>query len=157
MWRSWRGLLVLVVGCELVGVVGALTTGTGSSPWYLALAKPSFQPPGWVFGPVWTLLYALMGIAAWRVVRRGTATPGVRRALVLFGVQLALNAAWSPVFFGAHAITAALVILVALWAVLLLTVLAFRPLDRPAAWLLVPYLAWTTFAAVLNGAIVALN
>ena len=155
--RSWRGAVACILVCELAGVLGALTTSTGSSPWYQALAKPSFQPPGWVFGPVWTLLYALMGASVWRILRRGLATPGVRGAVLLFAVQLALNALWSPVFFGAHAIAAALVVLVALDGALVATLLAFRRLDRTAAALLLPYLAWVLFATFLNLTILRMN
>lgn len=157
MKRAWPGLVVFILVCHGAGVIGALTTETGSSTWYQSLAKPTFQPPGWVFGPVWLTLYTLMGIAAWRVYRLGGEKPGVRAALVLFAVQLALNAAWSPVFFGAHGIEIAAVILVALWVAVLATTIAFLRLDRPAGWMLVPYVAWVTFAAVLNIAIVTLN
>ena len=154
---AWWGWIPFVLVCELVGVVGALTTDTGTSPWYRTLAKPAFQPPGWVFGPVWTLLYALMGVAAWRVWRLGPDTPGVRLALALFAAQLVLNAVWSPVFFGAHRIGLALVILAALWLVLVPTTFAFFRLDRPAGGLLLPYLAWVSFAVVLNASIWRLN
>jgi tryptophan-rich sensory protein len=156
MHTGW-GVIPFVLVCELVGVLGAWSTGAGSSDWYRSLAKPAFQPPAWLFGPVWTLLYALMGIAAWRIWRLGADHPGVRLALVLFAVQLALNAAWSPVFFGAQQVGAALVVIVLLWLVLVPTVAAFARLDRPAAGLLLPYLAWVTFAAVLNAAIWKLN
>ena len=154
--RPWGAVLFVVV-CQLAGVIGALTTQTGSSSWYRALEMPPFQPPGWVFGPVWTLLYTLMGVAAWRVWRIGTATPGVRLALGLFAAQLFLNAIWSPIFFGAHAIGLAFVVLLALLGTLAATTIVFRRLDRPAAWLLAPYLAWVTFASVLNGSILSLN
>lgn len=155
--NTWRGALIFVVVCQLVGVLGALTTETGASAWYQTLAKPDFQPPGWVFGPVWTLLYALMGIAAWRIWCRRSASPQARAALILFAVQLGLNAIWSPVFFGAHAIELALVILIALGIALTATVIAFRRVDRTASLLLLPYLAWVTFATVLNASIVSLN
>ena len=155
--RSWLAAAFFVLACELAGVLGALATQTGTSAWYQELAKPWFQPPPWVFGPVWTLLYALMGIAAWRVWRGGMEKPGVRWALGLFALQLGLNAAWSPVFFGAHEIGFALAILAALWLVLAATIRAFALLDRAAAWLLAPYLAWVTFALVLNAAILHLN
>ena len=155
--RTWLTAALFVLVCELAGILGALTTQTGSSTWYQALAKPWFQPPSWVFGPVWVLLYALMGIAAWRIWRRGMEQPGVRRALGLFVLQLVLNAAWSPVFFGAHQIGLALAILAALWLVLAGTIRVFATLDRTAAWLLDPYLAWVTFALVLNAAILHLN
>jgi tryptophan-rich sensory protein len=157
MRRSWWSAVPFVLVCQLAGALGALTTETGTSGWYGDLAKPAFQPPGWVFGPVWTLLYALMGVAAWRIWRLGTTDPGVRRALALFGLQLALNAAWTPIFFGAHRVGWALVVLAALWLALLATLLAFRPLDRWASWLLAPYLAWVSFAVVLNAAILDLN
>ena len=156
MHTGW-GVIPFVLVCELVGVLGAWATGAGSSDWYRALAKPAFQPPAWLFGPVWTLLYALMGVAAWRIWRQGAHHPGVRLALVLFAVQLALNAAWSPVFFGAQQVGAALVVIVLLCLVLVPTVAAFARLDRPAAGLLLPYLAWAIFAAVLNAAIWKLN
>jgi tryptophan-rich sensory protein len=157
MLRSWWGAVVFALGCQLAGVIGALTTQTGTSAWYQELAKPAFQPPGWVFGPVWTLLYTLMGVAAWRVWRKGMDTPGVRPALALFVVQLLLNTAWSPVFFGAHLIGVALAILVALWVTLIATTVAFHRVDRPAALLLLPYLLWVTFATILNAAIFDLN
>lgn len=155
--KSWWGAVVFVVVCQLAGVVGVLTTETGTSSWYQELVKPPFQPPGWVFGPVWTTLYALMGVAAWRVLRLGVGRPGVRLALGLFAAQLLLNAIWSPIFFGAHMIVVALVVLVALWAILLATLIAFLKLDKTAGSLLIPYQLWVTFAAVLNAAIVRLN
>lgn len=155
--RTWIGAVVFVLVCQSAGVLGALTTETGNSPWYTTLEKPSFQPPGWVFGPVWTLLYTLMGIAAWRVWRRGMDTPGVRLGVSLFAVQLLLNAIWSPVFFGAHEIVWALGILAALWAVLVATTVVFFRVDRPAGWMLVPYVLWVSFATVLNASIVSLN
>lgn len=155
-WDRLPGLLLAVVLCEAVGIVGALTTATGDSPWYQALEKPVFQPPSWVFGPVWTVLYALMGIAAWRVWRRRRDV-AVGGAMGLFVVQLVLNGIWTPVFFGAHRIRLALVILVALVVVLTATIRSFRRVDPLAAGLLVPYLLWVLFATVLNASIVALN
>lgn len=146
-----------ILGCQMVGVLGALTTDTGTTSWYQELAKPSFQPPGWVFGPVWTLLYAMMGLAAWRIWERRNDHPGARRALGFFAAQLALNAIWTPVFFGAHEIGLALCILVALGLVLIATMRAFGRIDRPALWLLAPYLAWVCFATLLNAAIWRLN
>jgi tryptophan-rich sensory protein len=153
--RPFLGALGFVLACEAVGLTGAAVTNPGSD-WYRALEKPPFQPPAWVFGPAWTLLYGLMGLAAWRVWRR-RASPAARRALVLFGAQLAVNAAWSPVFFGAHAVGAALAILVVLTGLVAWTVAAFRRVDRPAAALLLPYLAWLSFATVLNAEILRRN
>ncbi len=153
----WWLALVFILGCQLVGALGAATTDTGTSPWYATLNKPAFQPPGWLFGPVWITLYTMMGIAAWRVWERRERVAGASAALRLFFAQLFLNAIWTPVFFGAHRIGLALAILLALAVTLAFTLRAFRPVDRVALWLLVPYLLWVLFATVLNAAIVWLN
>ena len=129
---------------------------TDTGPWYDALRKPPFQPPKSVFGPVWTVLYAAMGVAAWRVWRRA-GWGGARRPLTLFLVQLALNVAWSWLFFAWRRPDLASVEIVVLWLAILATLLAFRRVDRPAAWLLAPYLAWVTFATALTIAIWRLN
>lgn len=150
-------LVLHVLGANAIGLVGALTTATGDSAWYQALAKPAFQPPSWVFGPVWTLLYTLMGVAAWRVSRAPAPPRIVRTALVVYALQLVLNGAWTPVFFGAQAPRAGLVILLLLVAAVVATLVTFRRADRLAGWLLVPYLLWVVFAAVLNASIVALG
>lgn len=113
--------------------------------------------PAWVFGPVWTLLYALMGLAAFRIWERRDQFAGSRRALLLFVGQLVLNAMWTPVFFGQHEIGLALVILVSLWVTLLATLRAFRRIDRTAGMMLVPYILWVSFAVALNAAILRLN
>ena len=106
---------------------------------------------------MWILLYALMGVAAWRIWRKGTDTPGVRAALIVFGVQLLLNALWSPVFFGAHAVGPALVVLVALWVAVIATIVCLRSPRALRRLLLAPYVAWVSFAVVLNAAILRLN
>jgi len=123
--------------------------------WYGALTKPAWTPPGIVFAPVWTILYVMMGVAAWRIDRGA----GARRryALWLFAAQLALNLAWTPVFFGVHSPGAALAVIVVLWMTIAATVVAFLRIDRMAGWLMAPYLAWVTFAAALNLAIWRLN
>ncbi len=149
--------MLFVLGCELVGIAGALTAAAGDSPWYDALEKPPFNPPPWLFGPVWTALYALMGIAAFLVWRAGTDRPEVKRALGLFAAQLVLNGIWTPVFFGAESIVGGAVVIVTLLVVLALTVRAFFRVSRVAAWLLVPYLLWVGFAALLNLSIWGLN
>ena len=120
--------------------------------WYQSIAKPSWTPPGWLFGPVWTVLYALMAVAAWRVWRTAPA-PARSLALGLMLAQLVLNAAWSPLFFGLRSPALAFVDICALWLALVWTMVAFRRVDAPAGWMLVPYLAWVSFALVLNGAI----
>lgn len=124
--------------------------------WFAALAKPSWQPPNWLFGPVWTTLYLMMGIAAGLVWLRGP-SPAVRSALIAFGAQLVLNALWTPVFFGAQALGAALLVIVVLWLAIVLTILHFWRVQRLAAMLLVPYLAWVSFASVLNAALLRIN
>lgn len=157
---SWKqaGLAVLfILVCQAAGAIGALTTDTGESSWYAGLEKPAFNPPGWVFGPVWTTLYTLMGIAAFVVWRAGTDRPEVRRALGLFAAQLVLNAVWTPVFFGAESIVGGAVVIVVLLVVLALTVRAFFRVSTVAGWLLVPYLLWIAFATLLNLSIWALN
>jgi tryptophan-rich sensory protein len=121
------------------------------------LNKPSWQPPAWLFGPVWTLLYVLMGIALYLVWRAGLAAKGVKLALAIFFVQLVLNALWSFAFFGAESPLAGLVVIVALWAMIAATIAAFAPVSRAAAALLVPYILWVSFATVLNAAIYLLN
>jgi len=137
----WLGWVLLSFGATLPGAA------TPPGDWYESLAKPAWTPPGWVFPLVWTTLYVLMGTAAWLV---GRGAEGKRAALVAFGVQLALNAAWTPVFFGAHRIFLALLILGALWLMIVVTMIAFHRVNRVAAWLLVPYVVWVSLAAVLN-------
>jgi tryptophan-rich sensory protein len=124
--------------------------------WYASLRKPPWNPPGWVFGPVWTALYTIMAAAAWQVWKRG-GWAAQWRPLALFLVQLALNAAWTPLFFGLHWTGVAFAEIVLLWLAIGATLLAFRSVSRAAAWLLAPYLAWVSFAAVLNFTLWRLN
>ena len=126
--------------------------------WYASLAKPEWTPPPWVFGPAWTILYAMMALAAWRLWRRlGSRPLEARRALVLFAVQLALNLAWTPVFFGMQRPDLALVVILLLWVAIAATIVAAWQACKTAAALLMPYLAWVTFATALNMAIWRLN
>ncbi|MGA2167356.1 MAG: TspO/MBR family protein [Terracidiphilus sp.] len=147
---AWLGICFAVAG-----VSGRWTAGEIPG-WYRTLARPAIAPPNWVFGPVWTLLYALMAIAAWRV---GLAAPSQLRTwgLVLFLVQLGLNFAWSWIFFRNHAIGAALAEVVVLWAAIGATTLLFGRVAPVAAWLMAPYLAWVSFASVLNWAFWRVN
>jgi translocator protein len=124
--------------------------------WYAALKKPSWNPPGWIFGPVWTALYTMMAVAAWLVWRRG-GFAAQRRPLACFLTQLALNALWTPLFFGLHRMGAAFAEITLLGLAIAATIAAFRPVSRTAAWLLAPYLAWVSFAAVLNFTLWRLN
>lgn len=150
------GLVLFLALCLGIGALGAAVTATSVKTWYAALAKPSFNPPDGVFGPVWTVLYILMAIAAWRVWRVADREM-VQGALTLFALQLALNLGWSVVFFGLERIGPAIAVVVVLDVAVVATALAFRPLDRIAALLLVPYMLWVGFATVLNIAIWRLN
>ena len=151
--RSLAALTLSLAACVGVGLFASLFR---PGEWYQALARPSWTPPDWLFAPVWAVLYVAMAVAAWRVWRRG-GLAGARTALALFALQLALNAAWSWVFFGLHRIGLGLADLVLLLLVLLATTVAFFRHDRVAGWLLVPYVAWASFATALNAAIWRLN
>lgn len=153
---TWLRLLGAVLLCNAAGIVGALATAEQTRPFYASLTKPPLAPPPSVFGPVWTVLYTLMGVALWRVWALPP-SPARKAALVLFGVQLALNALWSPVFFGVQQLWLALAVIVAMWIAIVLTVRAFHGLDPVAAWLLVPYLLWVSFATYLNAGFAVLN
>lgn len=125
--------------------------------WYAALVKPAISPPNWVFGPVWTTLYILMAVAAWLVYLKGWEHPGVKAALAVYALQLVLNALWSYIFFGMHALGAAFVELVVLWLSIAATMYLFYAIAPLAAALLVPYLAWVSFAGCLNYLLWTLN
>jgi len=125
--------------------------------WYQGLAKPPFNPPEWLFGPAWTLLYLLMAVAAWLVWKQGIGAAGVKLALAVFLTQLVLNALWSVFFFGLRSPLAGLVDIVVLWLTILATIVFFFRVSVPAGVLLLPYIAWVSFAAILNAAILRLN
>lgn len=150
-------LAASVVLCMLAGFIGSFFTTPKIEGWYAELAKPSFTPPGWLFGPVWTALYVLMGIALYLVWRKSLAAKGVKIALAVFLVQLVLNALWSFAFFGAQSPLAGLVVIVALWGMIASSIAAFAPVSRAAAALLVPYILWVSFAVILNASIYLLN
>ncbi|MDZ7839251.1 MAG: TspO/MBR family protein [Gammaproteobacteria bacterium] len=147
------GFLLL---CLAVSGVGGAITATSVDTWYPALNKPWFNPPDWIFAPVWTLLYIMMAVAGWRVWRT-PASPGRRNALLLFLVQLTLNLSWSLLFFGYQQIGMALVEIVTLLAAIAANTLVFWRLDRLAGALFVPYVAWVTYAALLNLSLWILN
>jgi benzodiazapine receptor len=153
-----RSLVALVVSlaCTFAAAgLGAMASVQAAS-FYGQLQSPSWAPPSWVFGPVWSTLYLLMAIAAWLVWRQGP-SPGVRRALVLFGVQLVLNALWSWLFFGWRLGVPSVIDIVLLWVAIVATLLAFWRIRRLAGALLMPYLLWVSFAMALNVTIVRLN
>ena len=150
--------LVISIGvCFVAAALGSVATNPAIATWYASLKKPSFQPPNWLFGPVWTILYIAMGIALFLVWRQGWSSPRVRTGVILFGVQLVLNSFWSILFFGLHQPLAGLIEIVLLWVVVLLTTLVFFGVSVTAGALLVPYIIWISFATILNAAIVHLN
>ncbi len=150
--------LALCIGvCLLAGAAGAVFTTASVPVWYAALIKPALNPPSWVFGPVWTVLYVLMGVSLFLVWRENEKTPHARRAYLVFAQQLVLNVLWSVLFFGLHEIGFALVVIALLWLEIARTIFMFRPISKNAAYLLAPYLLWVSFAAYLNLAIWRLN
>lgn len=152
----WLVLLFWLGLCFAVAAISGVWTAREVAGWYRTLVRPVITPPDWIFGPVWTLLYALMAIAAWRV---WLTAPSAARTwgLALFLAQLALNLVWTWIFFRCHAIGAALAEVAVLWGAIFATTMAFHHVTRAAAWLMVPYLAWVTFAAMLNAAFWRLN
>jgi benzodiazapine receptor len=151
-WR-WLALAAWVILCfSTAAPAGLFPPGE----WYAALNKPSWNPPSWVFGPVWSTLYVMMAVSAWRVWCRGGFARQLR-PLTVFLVQLALNALWSPLFFGLKQPGVAFAGIIALWLAIACTIAVFWREHRTAAWLLVPYLAWVSFASVLNGVLWRLN
>lgn len=149
-WLALGGWLVLCFGAAAFGGL------FGPGEWYARLSKPSWNPPNWIFGPVWTVLYIMMAVAAWRIWRFG-GDESRRKALVLFLIQLCLNAAWSPLFFGLKQPALAFGDIVLLWFAICATTSVFFKMDRVAGWLMVAYLAWVSFAAVLNAALWRMN
>ncbi len=150
-------LAVAVIIPLVIGGLGGAATAPAIPAWYQGLNKPAWNPPNWVFGPVWTLLYILMGVAAWLVWRQGWDNPQVQGALVIFGVQLLLNLFWSLVFFGLRSPNWAVLEIVVLWGFILVTIVQFYRLEPVAGLLLIPYQLWVTFAAALNAAVWQLN
>lgn len=156
----WR-LAVAILPVAATAVLGSAATGPNIDGWYAGLNKPVFNPPNWAFPVAWTILYAMIATSAFRVLgakpRMGPSLGAWKLALTAFAVQLALNAAWTPTFFAAHALGAALVVSAAMWVMILWTIRLSWRFDRPAAWLLLPYAAWVGFATILTGAIWRLN
>ena len=147
-----------VLLCEAAGGVGSIYTYDGVRDWYPKLEKPSFTPPSWVSGPLWTVLYAMMGLSLYLASQRRPVQYGVGQASqVLFGIQLVLNVLWSYVFFGRRSPGWALVEILFLWVAIVATTWAFSRISRTAGLLLLPYLLWTSFAVVLNHSIWRLN
>ncbi len=156
MKNVWK-LLVSIVICEAVGLAATPFTLSAIPTWYATLNKPSFSPPNWIFGPAWTILYLLMGISAYLVWQKGLNKIAVKRALLFFVLQLIFNFLWSFLFFYLHSPVLGLVDITILWSMILITIIKFVKISKPAAYLLIPYLLWVTFASILNFSIVVLN
>ena len=156
-FREIIRLVVSILACQCAGLIGSIFTAPAIPTWYAALEKPPFTPPSWLFAPAWVTLYILMGVAAFLVWRKGLDQEGVKSALVVFLVQLVLNALWSVVFFGYESPVAGAVVIIALWVAILFTILRFFKLSVTAGYLLIPYILWVSFAAALNISIWILN
>jgi tryptophan-rich sensory protein len=150
-------LIIAIVVSELAGIIGSIFTIPSVAGWYQTLTKPALNPPAWVFGPVWTILFVLMGIALFLVWKKGFKTKSAKIALGLFIGQLALNMLWSIIFFGLHSPAGAFIEIIFLWLAILATIIAFAKISRPAAWLLIPYILWVSFAGYLTYSVWQLN
>lgn len=151
-----RALILSIILAQMAGAIGSFFTASSVRDWYNLLTMPSFSPPSWVFGPVWLMLYTLMGIAAYLVWLQKK-KKGSRRALIVYGIHLGLNTLWSILFFGLHNPGAAFVEILILLGFIVYTCVLFWKIDSRAGWLMVPYILWVSFASVLNGAIYFLN
>ena len=154
--NSWLSLVPFLLACFAAAGVGSVATSGSVKTWYPQLNKPEWNPPNWVFGPVWTILYAMMAISVW-LVWRETGWAGAKLPLTLFAIQLFLNTMWSILFFGMHAIGAAFADILLLWMMIVATAVAFSSVSFLAAWLLIPYLTWVAFASYLNFRIWQMN
>lgn len=150
-------LLISIVVCQAAGFIGSIFTTPNIPTWYATLRKPSFTPPNWLFAPVWTTLFLLMGISAYLVWRYGLSNSRVRIALLIFIVQLIVNILWSLVFFGLKSPLAGFFVIIALWLLILLTIIHFSNISITAGILLIPYILWVSFASVLNFMLWRLN
>jgi translocator protein len=150
-------LFASILLCQAAGIVGSFFTIQSVNTWYAGIKKPFFNPPSVVFGPVWIILYLLMGISFFLIWRKGAGSNDAKNALSIFLVQLLLNSTWSFAFFGCRSPLAGLIVIIFLWAAILLTIGCFFKISRVAAVLLIPYILWVSFAVVLNGAIYIIN
>lgn len=150
-------LIFSIIICQLAGVIGSFFTVSNITSWYIDLNKPLLNPPNWVFGPVWITLYFLMGIALFLVWNKGLQSRFNRNAIILFMVQLLLNSLWSIVFFGLHQLLFSIFVIILLWLLIFINIVQFGRISKTAAYLLVPYILWVSFASYLNIAIYILN
>ena len=150
-------LLVLIIVCQLAGIIGSFFTMPAIPGWYQGLIKPSLNPPNWLFGPVWTLLYTLMAIALFLVLKNNWQEKRIKQAVIIFSAQLLLNTSWSIVFFGLQNLSLAFINIIVLLFFIVWTIIVFYRISKPAGYLLLPYLFWVSFASYLNLSIWLLN
>lgn len=143
-------LIISIALCQAAGLIGSVFTAPAIAGWYSGLIKPGFNPPSWVFGPVWTLLYTLMGLSLYLIWREGIKQKKVRQAVIIFIIHLAFNTVWSIIFFGFQSPAWAFVDIILLWLMIGLIIHYFWKIKKLSAYLLIPYWAWVSFAAVLN-------
>jgi tryptophan-rich sensory protein len=155
--NSFAKLYITIGVSLLAGFIGSIFTMSAVTTWYTTLVRPVLSPPNWVFGPVWTTLYILMGISAFLIWKNGLDRKDVRKALAVFGLQLILNTTWSIIFFNLQSPAWAFVNIVAMWIAIVWTMILFYKISRPAMWLLLPYIMWVSFAGYLNLMIWILN
>lgn len=146
-----------IIICQLAGIIGSIFTTPAIPTWYANINKPTFRPPNWVFAPVWTTLFLLMGIALFLVLRKGLNKKDIKIAISVFAFQLVLNTLWSFLFFGLKSPFAAFVEIIFLWIAILASIILFFRISRPAGALLIPYILWVSFASILNFSIWRLN
>jgi len=154
---KYVNLIIFILISQLAGVIGSIFTASAIPTWYAVLNKPSFNPPGWIFGPVWIILYTLMGIASYLIWKKRAKGKLPQMALILFFVHLAFNALWSIIFFGLHNLMWAFFEIIILWLMIVVLNVLFYKIDKRATYLLIPYLLWVSFAAFLNFSIWMLN
>ncbi|MFC1905493.1 TspO/MBR family protein [Chloroflexota bacterium] len=150
-------LISSIIACQFAGFIGSIFTAASIPMWYTSLNKPPFTPPNWLFAPAWIILYLLMAIAAFLIWQKGLNSKGVKKALILFLIQLVLNSLWSVIFFGLQSPLWGMILIVLLWIAIIFTMLKFYKISTAACWLLLPYILWITFAATLNFSIWILN
>lgn len=143
-------LIISIVICQLAGIIGAFFTTDSIPTWYNSLNKPEFNPPNWLFGPVWTILYLLMGISLFIIWKEDLKNKNVKNAFAIFIVQLIINLLWSVVFFGMHSISGGLIVIIVLLVIIIITIVKFKKISFTASILLIPYLLWVCFATILN-------
>jgi tryptophan-rich sensory protein len=150
--KNFIKLLISIIVCQLAGGIGSIFTSSSVKTWYLTINKPSFNPPNWLFAPVWTVLFLLMAISLFLIWRKN-----YKSGIIIFFIQLFFNILWSAMFFGLKSSLLGFIVIVVLWFLILATIIKFFKISKPAAWLLIPYILWVTFASVLNFSILILN